>query len=145
MKKNALEKQKDRNAFFDLAKALLVATIIGVALGALYVSPYPIYSKIIFFSVILLLGLILNEISRNTNIHSKSLDSLMLIYLQLNIMGKKQGIKQDQAEKTFEALQNEAAAFMRFDRMLRGDSEILSIIIYLILIAIIAFVTTIFI
>ena len=31
MKKNALEKQKDRNAFFDLAKALLVATIIGVA------------------------------------------------------------------------------------------------------------------
>ena len=145
MKKNALEKQKDRNEFFDLAKALLVVTIIGVALGALYVSPYPIYSKIIFFSVILLLGLILNEIWRNSNIHLRLLDSLMLIYLQLNIMGKKQGIKQDQAEKTFEATQNETAASMQFDRWLRGDSEILSIIIYLILIAIIAFVTTIFI
>jgi hypothetical protein len=143
MKKDALEKQKNRNAVFDLAQGLAIILILGISLGALYEATYPIFSKIIFFSVIFLLVLILNELMRIGGIGMKSLDALALIFMQLNLMGKKQGIKQDQASKHIEEIENATAKQMQFYRKLTGDLELWWVIGYLILIATIAFVTTI--
>ena len=91
-----------------------IILILGISLGALYEATYPIFSKIIFFSVIFLLVLILNELMRIGGIGMKSLDALALIFMQLNLMGKKQGIKQDQASKHIEEIENATAKQMQF-------------------------------
>ena len=145
MKKDPIEKNKNRSGLFDLAKEMLIVATLGISLGALYSSPYPIYSKIIFFAVIFLLVLILNELVRNANINIKALDAFLLIFIQLNLMGKKQGIKEDQASKIKEDLEHSAIRQTEFQRMLAGDFEIRSLLIYLVLICVIAFITTIFI
>jgi hypothetical protein len=59
--------------------------------------------KIIVFSFIFLLGLISN-VTRVFNENMKSLDTLMFIFIQLNLIGKKQGVKED-AEKIKEELE----------------------------------------
>ncbi len=65
MKKNRTEQQKDRAAIFDLAQGLMIIIVVGATLGALYESPWDLYFKVIVFGFIFLLGLILNELSRN--------------------------------------------------------------------------------
>ena len=145
MKKTAKERQKDRNAIFDLIQGLAILLTLGVSLGALYASPYPIYSKIIFFAVIFLLVLILNELMRSGNISMKSFTALSLIFMQLNLMGKKQNIKQDLASKSLEDLEDATAKQDEFYRKLAGDFELGWILGYLILVGVVAFVTAIFI
>ena len=49
MKKNSTEQQKDRAAFFDLAKGLITIIVVGATLGALYEAPWELYFKVIVY------------------------------------------------------------------------------------------------
>ena len=142
MKKNRTEQQKDRAAIFDLAKGLTTIIVVGATLGALYEAPWELYFKVIVFGFMFLLGLIANELSRNGNIGMKSMDALMLIFVQLNLMGKKEGIKQDQASKTLEDLEDDVASKMISERKLFGDFELGFVVTVIALIGVAAFVTT---
>ena len=142
MKKNRTEQQKDRKAIFDLAKGLTTIIVVGATLGALYEAPWELYFKVIVFGFMFLLGLIANELSRNGNIGAKSMDALMLIFVQLNLMGKKEGIKQDQASKTLEDLEDDVASKMISERKLFGDFELGFVVTVIALIGVAAFVTT---
>ena len=142
MKKNRTEQQKDRAAIFDLAQGLITIIVVGATLGALYEAPWELYFKVIVFGFMFLLGLIANELSRNGNIGMKSMDALMLIFVQLNLMGKKEGIKQDQASKTLEDLEDDVASKMISERKLFGDFELGFVVTVIALIGVAAFVTT---
>ena len=142
MKKNRTEQQKDRAAIFDLAKGLTTIIVVGATLGALYEAPWELYFKVIVFGFMFLLGLIANELSRNGNAAAKSMDALMLIFVQLNLMGKKEGIKQDQASKTLEDLTDDVASKMISERKLFGDFELGFVVTVIALIGVVAFVTT---
>ena len=142
MKKNRTEQQKDRAAIFDLAKGLITIIVVGATLGALYEAPWELYFKVIVFGFMFLLGLIANELSRNGNAAAKSMDALMLIFVQLNLMGKKEGIKQDQASKTLEDLEDDVAGKMISERKLFGDFELGFVVTVIALIGVAAFVTT---
>ena len=142
MKKNRTEQQKDRAAIFDLAKGLITIIVVGATLGALYEAPWELYFKVIVFGFMFLLGLIANELSRNGNAAAKSMDALMLIFVQLNLMGKKEGIKQDQASKTLEDLTDDVASKMISERKLFGDFELGFVVTVIALIGVAAFVTT---
>ena len=142
MKKNRTDQQKDRAAIFDLAQGLITIIVVGATLGALYEAPWELYFKVIVFVFMFLLGLIANELSRNENVGAKSMDALMLIFVQLNLMGKKEGIKQDQASKTLEDLEDDVASKMTSERKLFGDFELGFVVIVIALIGVAAFVTT---
>jgi hypothetical protein len=142
MKKNRTEQQKDRAAIFDLAQGLMIIIVVGATLGALYESPWDLYFKVIVFGFIFLLGLILNELSRNGNIGMKSMDALVLIFTQLNLMGKKQGVKQDEASKFIEELEDATVGQMKTQRKLFGDFEIWFIVIIIALVLLSAYITT---
>ena len=142
MKKNRTEQQKDRAAIFDLAQGLMIIIVVGATLGALYESPWDLYFKVIVFGFIFLLGLILNELSRNGNIGMKSMDALVLIFTQLNLMGKKQGVKQDEASKFIEELEDATVGQMNTQRKLFGDFEIWFIVIIIALVLLSAYITT---
>ena len=142
MKKNRTDQQKDRAAIFDLAHGLITIIVVGATLGALYEAPWELYFKVIVFGFMFLLGLIANELSRNGNIGAKSMDALMLIFVQLNLMGKKEGIKQDQASKTLEDLEDDVASKMISERKLFGDFELGFVVTVIALIGVAAFVTT---
>ena len=142
MKKNRTEQQKDRAAIFDLAQGLITIIVVGATLGALYEAPWELYFKVIVFGFMFLLGLIANELSRNGNVGAKSMDALMLVFVQLNLMGKKEGIKQDQASKTLEDLEDDVASKMISERKLFGDFELGFVVTVIALIGVTAFVTT---
>ena len=142
MKKNRTDQQKDRAAIFDLAHGLITIIVVGATLGALYEAPWELYFKVIVFGFMFLLGLIANELSRNGNIGAKSMDALMLIFVQLNLMGKKEGIKQDEASKTLEDLEDDVASKMISERKLFGDFELGFVVTVIALIGVAAFVTT---
>ena len=142
MKKNRTEQQKDRAAIFDLAQGLMIIIVVGATLGALYESPWDLYFKVIVFGFIFLLGLILNELSRNGNIGMKSMDALVLIFTQLNLMGKKQGVKQDEASKFIEELEDATVGQIKTQRKLFGDFEIWFIFIIIALVLLSAYITT---
>ena len=86
-------KTDNRNAFIDLIKIILILIVFGSSLGALYEASWKIEHKIIVFSFIFLLGLIANEVSGVFNSNKAGLDALMLIFIQLELIAKKQGVK----------------------------------------------------
>ena len=120
----------------------MIIIVVGATLGALYESPWDLYFKVIVFGFIFLLGLILNELSRNGNIGMKSMDALVLIFTQLNLMGKKQGVKQDEASKFIEELEDATVGQMKTQRKLFGDFEIWFIVIIIALVLLSAYITT---
>jgi len=134
--------QEDRNAIFDLAKGLFIIIVIGATLGALYEAPWKPYSKVIVFGFMFLLGLIANEVSRAGNIGMKSMDALLLIFMQLNLMGKKQGVKQDQASKDIEEQLDTTKGIMKKERKLFGDLELWFVVIAIALALLSAYITT---
>jgi hypothetical protein len=143
MKKNALEKQKDRNAYIELCKGLVLIIIIGAIFGGLYNSPWPIYFKIIISGFTLLLFFILNELMRIAITNIAAVDMSTLIFLQLTLIGKKRGIKENQASLEMEEEQKKAANTMAFKRLLGGDSELRGVIMYIVGIGIVALITVI--
>ena len=135
-------KTDNRNALIDLMRILIILITIGAALGALYKAEWKIEHKIIVFSFIFLLGLIANEITRVFNGSMKSLDTLMLIFIQLNLIGKKQGVKED-AGKIKEELETGMKKTMESERKLFGDFELLTIVVALAIVFGSAFITAI--
>jgi|MDTB01.2.fsa_nt_gb hypothetical protein len=137
--------QNNRNLVFDIVRGLVIITVIGATLGALYEAPWNLFIKIIIFGLIFILGLIANEIARVANINMKTLDSLLLIFIQLNLMGEKNGVKQDKASKTLETLEDAELANMKTTRKMFGDFELMYIGFTIVLILVVAYVTTLFI
>ena len=135
-------KTDKRNALFDLVKILIILITIGAALGALYKADWKIEHKIIVFSFLFLLSLIANETTRIFHGNMKSLDALMLIFIQLNLIGKKQGVKED-AGKIKEELETGTKKNMELGRKLFGDFELLIIVVALAVVFGSAFITTI--
>lgn len=134
-------KTDNRNAIIDLIRILIILITIGAALGALYKADWKIEHKIIVFSFIFLLGLIANEITRIFNGSMKSLDTLMLIFIQLRLIGKKQGVKED-AGKIKEELETGMKKKMEFERK-AFDFEFLIIIVAIAVVFGSAYITTI--
>tara|TARA_R110002020_G_C15679544_1_gene718698 strand:- start:23 stop:436 length:414 start_codon:yes stop_codon:yes gene_type:complete len=134
-------KTDNRNAIIDLIRILIILITIGAALGALYKADWKIEHKIIVFSFIFLLGLIANEITRVFNGSMKSLDTLMLIFIQLRLIGKKQGVKED-AGKIKEELETGMKKKMEFERK-AFDFEFLIIIVAIAVVFGSAYITTI--
>ena len=134
-------KTDNRNAIIDLIRILIILITIGAALGALYKADWKIEHKIIVFSFIFLLGLIANEITRVFNGSMKSLDTLMLIFIQLRLSGKKQGVKED-AGKIKEELETGMKKKMEFERK-AFDFEFLIIIVAIAVVFGSAYITTI--
>ena len=134
-------KTDNRNAIIDLIKILTILITIGAALGALYKAEWKIEHKIIIFSFIFLLGLISNETTRIFHGNMKSLDTLMLIFIQLRLIGKKQGVKED-AGKIKEELETGMKKKMEFERK-AFDFEFLIIIVAIAVVFGSAYITTI--
>ena len=125
---------KDRSAIFELLKALIILIVIGITLGALYVSPWQTHTKLIVFGFIFILSLIANEISRVGNINFKSLDALTLIFMQLNLMGKKDGVKRDQAQIEIDKVEEAVQSNINIEKKLLGDFELLYIGIVIVIV-----------
>ncbi len=141
MKKTATERLKRRADIFGEIKLYIILIIIGATLGGLYASPWPTYFKIIIFGFLFLLFQILNELSRIANLNDKSIETSILTFFQLNLMGKKQGIKENQADLKRAELQESVAQDLIIKRMLFGDNESLFIIFALFLLGISATIT----
>lgn len=135
-------KTDSRNALMDLIKIFLILIVLGAALGALYEVNWLIHHKIIVFCFIFLLGLIANEVSGVFNSNKASLDALMLIFIQLELIGKKQGVKGDPG-KIKEELETGVKGKMELERKLFGDFELLIIILAIATVIGSAFITTI--
>tara|TARA_R110000803_G_scaffold208378_1_gene277000 strand:- start:555 stop:971 length:417 start_codon:yes stop_codon:yes gene_type:complete len=108
-------KTDNRNAFIDLIKIILILIVFGSSLGALYEASWKIEHKIIVFSFIFLLGLIANEVSGVFNSNKAGLDALMLIFIQLELIAKKQGVK-GEAGKIKEELETGIKGKMEMER-----------------------------
>ena len=135
-------KTDNRNALIDLIKIVLILVVLGAGLGALYEIDWSIHHKIIVFCFIFLLSLIANEVSGVFNSNKASLDALMLIFIQLELIGKKQGVKGEPA-KIKEELETGIKGKMEMERKLFGDFEFLIIVSAIATVIGSAFITTI--
>ena len=133
-------KNENKKIIYELIKLVFVIIVIGAVFGALYEIKWKIELKIIFGGFFIMLGLIANEVSRvfNINDHLSEIHSKTL--LQLILMGKKQGVKEDLAD-TWDKIENDTKKKLDFESMLIGNTDSKIYFGFIIAIVAIAFVT----
>ncbi len=131
-----------RKIVWEFIKLGFVLILIGAVLGALIEIDWRIEVKIIIVGFFLALCLIANEVSRVFNlnyilseIHAKTL-------MQLILMGKKQGVKEDIAD-LWDEISEDQKKKLDFQRKLTGDIDIKLSIGIIIAIAVISIITVI--
>jgi hypothetical protein len=115
-------KSDSRKIFFEILKIGFVLIVIGAVLGALYEINWKIEFKIIFGGLFIMLGLIANEISRLFNINSLLSDIHAKTLMQLILIGKKQGVKED-VNDIWETIIEDEKKKLDFQREYGGDVD----------------------
>ena len=122
--------KKNTNIVYELIKVIFIIVVVGASLGAIYASDLKLELKIIFSGFFVMLTIIANEISRVFNINFLISELQGRILLQLTLMGKKQGVKEDQS-KIWDEMEDAGIRKNNFQKKLTGN---LDLIIYIILI-----------
>jgi hypothetical protein len=122
--------KKNTNIVYELIKVIFIIVVVGASLGAIYASDLKLELKIIFSGFFVMLTIIANEISRVFNINFLISELQGRILLQLTLMGKKQGVKEDQS-KIWDEMEDAEIRKINFQKKLTGN---LDLIIYIILI-----------
>jgi len=122
--------KKNTNIVYELIKVIFIIVVLGASLGAIYASDFNSELKIIFSGFFVMLTIIANEISRVFNINFLISELQGKILLQLALMGKKQGIKED-LSKIWDEMEDAEIRKINFQKKLTGNIDL---IIYIILI-----------
>jgi len=122
--------KKNTNIVYELIKVIFIIVVLGASLGAIYASDLKSELKIIFSGFFVMLTIIANEISRVFNINFLISELQGKILLQLALMGKKQGIKED-LSKIWDEMEDAEIRKINFQKKLTGNIDL---IIYIILI-----------
>jgi hypothetical protein len=122
--------KKNTNSVYELIKVIFIIVVLGASLGAIYASDLKPELKIIFAGFFVMLTIIANEISRVFNINFLISELQGKILLQLALMGKKQGVKED-LSKIWDEMEDAEIKKINFQKKLTGNIDL---IIYIILI-----------
>ena len=122
--------KKNTNIVYELIKVIFIIVVVGASLGAIYASDLKLELKIIFSGFFVMLTIIANEISRVFNINFLISELQGKILLQLALMGKKQGVKED-LSKIWDEMEDAEIKKINFQKKLTGNIDL---IIYIILI-----------
>ena len=122
--------KKNTNIVYELIKVIFIIVVVGASLGAIYASDLKLELKIIFSGFFVMLTIIANEISRVFNINFLISELQGKILLQLALMGKKQGVKED-LSKIWDEMEDAENKKINFQKKLTGNIDLL---IYIILI-----------
>ena len=122
--------KKNTNIVYELIKVIFIIVVVGASLGAIYASDLKLELKIIFSGFFVMLTIIANEISRVFNINFLISELQGKILLQLALMGKKQGVKED-LSKIWDEMEDAEIKKINFQKKLTGNIDLL---IYIILI-----------
>lgn len=122
--------KKNTNIVYELIKVIFIIVVLGASLGAIYASDLKPELKIIFAGFFVMLTIIANEISRVFNINFLISELQGKILLQLALMGKKQGVKED-LSKIWDEMEDAEIKKINFQKKLTGNIDL---IIYIILI-----------
>ena len=120
---------------------VLIILLFGVGLGALYSSGLENEYKIIIIVFFIMLTLIYGEFLKSNSVGQIRNNTLLVIYMQLNLMGKKQSIKPNTAMDQYKKEEKEIADREKFKTLLGGDSSFFSVIIYFSVVFFIALIT----
>ena len=126
---------------YERLLAILIILLFGVGLGALYSSGLENEYKIIIVVFFIMLTLIYAEFLKSNNAAKSRFNTLLLIYMQLNLMGKKQSIKPNAAMDQYKKEEKETTKREKSQTLLGGDWSILSVIIYFGVVFLIALIT----
>lgn len=135
--------KKDTNIIIiELLKLGAILLVAGAAIGALYAAEWKIEYKIIVFAFLFFLAIIANELARSSNGMIHMLTALSLIFMQLNLMGKKQGIKESTASDKLEDADDAVKKQTDFQNKLIGyNMEVAAIIISIVVVIVVAAIT----
>jgi len=126
---------------YERLLAILIILLFGVGLGALYSSGLENEYKIIIVVFFIMLTLIYAEFLKSNNGAKSRFNTLLLIYMQLNLMGKKQSIKPNAAMDQYKKEEKETTKREKFQTLLGGDWSFFSVIIYFSVVFFIALIT----
>ena len=135
-------KTDNKKIFFEFLKLGFVIILIGAVFGALIEIDWKIETKIIFGGFFLMLGLIANEVSRVFNLNDHLSEIHIKTFMQLVLMGKKQGVKEKVGDLWEDILDDEKKK-LEFQRKLIGDIDLKFSIGIIIAIAVVAIITVI--
>jgi len=125
----------------NLLSAVLSFLLLGIGSGALYSVDLNTEYKIIIFFIFFMLCLIYIELWQLNNVGKSTFKILDLIFMQLNLMGRKQSIKANAADAELAKEDKDAEERQKFRDLLSGDWTILSTLITLFIIFIVASLT----
>ena len=131
-----------RKIVWEFIKLGFVLILIGAVLGALIEIDWRIEVKIILGGFFLALCLIANEVSRVFNLNNILSEIHAKTLMQLMLMGKKQGVKED-INDLWDDIREEEKKKLDFQRKLIGDIDIKFSIGIIIAIAVISIITVI--
>ena len=134
-------KTNSRSIFFELIKVAFILIVIGACLGSIYVSDRTIENKIILAGFFIILGIIANEISKLSNLNTLTSEIHAKTLMQLILTGKKQGVKED-VGKIFEEIEENEIKSQDFYRRMFGDFDLMAYFGMIVLILIVAYITT---
>ena len=130
----------NQKIFYEFIKIAFIVIVLGGVLGALYEINWRLETKIITGGFFILLAIVANEISRNFNINDHLSEIHSKTLLQLILMGKKQGVKED-VGKVWDDIVNNEKKKLDFQRQLTGNIDAKMYIGFIIAIIIVAFIT----
>ena len=125
----------------NLLSAVLGFLLLGIGSGALYSVDLNTEYKIIIFVIFFMLCLIYIELWQLNNVGKSTFKILDLIFMQLNLMGRKQSIKANAADAELAKEDKDAEERQKFRDLLSGDWTILSTLITLFIIFVVASLT----
>jgi hypothetical protein len=125
----------------NLLSAVLSFLLLGIGSGALYSVDLNTEYKIIIFVIFFMLCLIYIELWQLNNVGKSTFKILDLIFMQLNLMGRKQSIKANAADAELAKEDKDAEERQKFRDLLGGDWTILSTLITLFIIFVVASLT----
>jgi len=125
----------------NLLSAVLSFLLLGIGSGALYSVDLNTEYKIIIFVIFFMLCLIYIELWQLNNVGKSTFKILDLIFMQLNLMGRKQSIKANAADAELAKEDKDAEERQKFRDLLSGDWTVLSTLITLFIIFVVASLT----
>lgn len=110
----------NKKIFFEFIILGFLIVLLGSVFGALYEIDWKIETKIIFGGFFIMLIIIANELSKISKISDTLNEFHAKTYIQLILIGKKQGVKEN-VEEVWEELLEKEKKKLKFERLLTGD------------------------
>lgn len=110
-------KDNNKKIFFEFIILGFSIVFLGSVFGALFEIDWKIETKIIFGGFFIMLIVIANELSKISKISDTLNEFHIKTYMQLILIGKKQGVKEN-----IEELLEKEKKRLKFERLLTGDT-----------------------